>query len=150
MEGFRLVKAVLLVTFVAALGSLSLGADALAQVTPTTVFRGLPAFKISEGGVERIPEALTRQTAANLIVVISKIGNDYLWASRENVPLIEIDSIAYTTFVAVNGSGYVRVLKPERKRAAGVLGGPEAQYDYVEHLLIGLRSVTYYGSRYMR
>ena len=115
--------------------------------TPVTVVRGIPQFKISEGGTERQPEALTRAVAVNLGVVISQIGDTYYWASRENTPMVAVDSGgAFVTYLAVNGNGYVRVIKPEMKSAASLLGGPEAQYDYVEHLLQGLRSITYYGT----
>ena len=124
---------------------LLVGGLASAQ-TPVTVVRGIPQFKISEGGTERQPEALTRAVAVNLGVVISQIGDNYYWASRENTPLVAIDAGAFVTYFAVNGSGYVRVIKPEMKGAASLLGGPEAQYDYVEHLLQGLRSITYYGT----
>lgn len=114
---------------------------------PTTVFKGIPTLKISEGGVERTPEPLARAVAVNLACVVSRIGDDYFWASRENVPLVMIESGAFITYLAVNGSGYVRVTKPELKAAVGQAGGAEAAFDYVEHLLIGLKSVTYYGSR---
>lgn len=49
-----------------------------------TVFSGMPIIKISEGGVERFPEKLSRERAANLGCVISKIGGKYYWVTREN------------------------------------------------------------------
>jgi hypothetical protein len=114
---------------------------------PTTVFRGRPAVKISEGGVERTPEQVPRERAVNLECVISRIGNSYYWASRENVQMSRTDGGAFTTYVAVNGAGYVRVLNPEAKAAASAMSGTEKDFDYVEHALVGLRSVTYYGTR---
>lgn len=48
----------------------------------TTVFAGIPAIKISEGGVERLKENLDRANAVNLECVISRIGEEYYWASR--------------------------------------------------------------------
>ena len=80
-----------------------------AQQQPVTLVKGTPQFKISEGGVERVPEALSRQVAANLAVVASKIGDDYYWASRDNTLLVEVGGEgAYVTYIAANGSGYVR------------------------------------------
>jgi hypothetical protein len=118
----------------------------LAAQSPATVFRGLPSMKISEGGVERSPEAVPRTAAVNLTCAVSKIGDDYYWASREKTPLVAIDSGgAYVTYVAVNGSGYIRVLKPEFKKAASLVDDTDRAYDYIEHLLVGLRTVTYYG-----
>ena len=113
----------------------------------TTVFKGRPSVKISEGGVERTPEQIARDRAINLECVISQIGNSYYWASRENVQLMRVDNAGFITFVAMNGSGYIRVVKPEAKAAAALMGPTEERFDYVEHLLIGLTSMTYYGVR---
>ena len=111
----------------------------------TMVFNGLPIVKISEGGVSRVPENITRDRAVNLKCIISKISGAYYWASRENAKLLRIDSGAFSTFVAENGSGYIRMVNRDLKDAASLMSETEAKYDYVEHLLIGLRSVTYYG-----
>jgi hypothetical protein len=61
--------------------------------------------------------------------------------------LTRIDSGAFTTYVANNGAGYVRIIKPEAKAAASLMSESEKQFDYVEQVPIGLRSVTYYGLR---
>ncbi len=114
---------------------------------PSTVFKGRPSLKVSEGGVERTPEQITSDRAINLECVISQIWNSYYWASRDNVQLTRVGSGAFTTFVALNGSGYVRIIKPEAKAAAALMSPTEETFDYVEHLVIGLRSVTYYGAR---
>ncbi len=134
-------------TVLIALVTLSLGAVSVEAQAPVTVFKGRPAVKVSEGGVERTPEQLSRDRAINLECVISQIGSSYFWASRENTPLSRTEGRAFITFVAVNGAGYVRVVKPEAKAAAALMSGTEEQFDYVEHALIGLRSVTYYGAR---
>lgn len=103
-------------------------APSLNAQPPTTIFKGRPVVKISEGGTERTPEALAREQAVNLECVISQIGNNYYWASRENTPLVRIDSGAFTTFIAANGAGYVRVTKPEAKSTAALMGAAEKQY----------------------
>jgi hypothetical protein len=113
----------------------------------TTVFSGVPTIKISEGGIERSPEKLERKDAPNLKCVISKIGEKYYWATRENKEMFRIESGAFTTFFAVDGSGYVRIVQPAMKESASLMAETEAKFDYVEHMLIGLRSVTYYGVR---
>ena len=115
------------------------------RTQPVTVFKGVPIVKISEGGIERQPESLRRERAVNLACVISKIGDDYYWASRENTRMVWIESGAFITYVAVNGSGYVRVIQRSMKQAAALMGETEAKFDYVEHMVIGLKSVTYYG-----
>jgi hypothetical protein len=113
------------------------------------VFTGMPEIKISEGGVNRVPENLTKDKAIKFKCTITKIDDKYYWTSRENVELIPIASGAFITYWAVNGSGYVRVIKPEMKeevkKIGAMAGDPEEKFDYVEHLLLGLKSVTYYG-----
>ena len=124
----------------------TLGASGGGQ-SSTTVFKGRPSVKVSEGGIERTPEQIPRDRATTLECVISQIGTSYYWASRENVQLSRIESGGFVTFVAVNGSGYVRAVKPEAKATTAVMSQTEERFDYVEHLVIGLRSVTYYGIR---
>jgi hypothetical protein len=111
-----------------------------------TIFSGIPSIKISEGGVERTPETLSRERAIYVGCVISQIGAKYYWATRENKELIRSKTGAFITFVAVDGAGYIRTVSPEMKRAASLMGETEAKFDYVEHLLIGLKSITYYGN----
>lgn len=127
--------------------TMALSASGAAFQSPATVFKGRPSFKVSEGGLERMPEQIGRERAIKLECVISQIGTSYYWASRENVQLLRVDGGAFITFVAVNGSGYVRMVKPEAKTAAALMSQTEERFDYVEHLVIGLRSVTYYGAR---
>ena len=111
-----------------------------------TVFSGLPSVKVSEGGTERLAEAISRSQAANLGCVVSEIGGKYYWAMRGNKEMIRGVSGAFITYIAVDGSGYVRVINPALKNAASLTSPTEAKFDYVEHLLLGLRSVSYYGN----
>ena len=111
----------------------------------TTVFTGIPGIKISEGGIERVSENLSQDRAANIACVISRIGDQYYWASRENKEMTRISSGAFITFLAVDGAGYVRIVAPGMKQAVSSMGDTETKFDYVEHLLIGLKSITYYG-----
>jgi hypothetical protein len=116
----------------------------------TIVFTGLPKVKISEGGVSRTPENVAKEKAVQFKCTITKMDGKYYWTSRDNVELVPISSGAFITYWAANGSRYVRVTKPEMrvelKRAGTIVGDPEATFDYVEHLLLGLKSVTYYGT----
>lgn len=113
-----------------------------------TIFIGFPKKKVSEGGLDRVVEDLSRKKAVNFRCVISKIEDKYYWASRENVEMVKIERAgAFITFLAVNGSGYVRVIKPELKEAASLMSKTEESFDYVEHLTIGLRSMNYWGEK---
>jgi hypothetical protein len=114
------------------------------------IFTGIPKIKISEGGVSRIPENVPKDKANQFKCTITQLDDKYYWTSRDNLELLPIASGAFITYWAVNGSGYVRVTKPEMREAlrkmGALVGDPEAKFDYVEHLLLGLKSVTYYGT----
>jgi len=109
------------------------------------VFTGIPALKISEGGVERVVEDINEDKASEFKCVITKKGDKYFWTSRNNIELNRIQSGVFLTFIATSGVGYVRIIPPELKDTAALMSETEEKYDYVEHMLIGLRAVTYYG-----
>ncbi|MDD5134171.1 MAG: hypothetical protein PHP01_02015 [Phycisphaerae bacterium] len=120
-------------------------AHGYSQEAEKIIFSGIPVLKISEGGVSRVVEDVKEDKALEFKCTITKIGDKYFWTSRDNVELIRIQSRAYLTFVATSGAGYVRIILPEMKDAAALIDETEKRYDYVEHMLIGLKSVTYYG-----
>jgi hypothetical protein len=113
------------------------------------VFTGIPIIKISEGGMSRLPETLSKSKVIEYKCTITKIDNKYYWTTRENIELISISTRVFITFLGVNASGYIRIVKPEMreivKELGPMTGDPEEKFDYVEHLLLGLKSVTYYG-----
>jgi len=108
-------------------------------------FTGIPEIKISEGGTNRTPEKLSKTKAMEFKCTITKMDDKYYWTTRENVELIPIQSGAFITFLASNGSGYVRIVNPDMKDAASFMGDTEEKFDYIEHLLLGLKTITYYG-----
>ncbi|MFA5090297.1 MAG: hypothetical protein WC510_04620 [Candidatus Omnitrophota bacterium] len=116
-----------------------------AQENEEIVFSGIPAIKISEGGVSRIVEDLKGANASEAECIITKVGDKYLWKTRNNTELFIVKSGAFVSFIATNGSGYVRIIPSDLKEATSLMDETEKKCDYVEHLSIGLRSVTYYG-----
>ena len=121
---------------------------ALGQAQLRTAFSGVPSVRITEEGTERLEEDIPDRMATSLGCVITQVGDEYYWDSRADRPMMRIDSGAYTTFIALDSSGYVRMIVPEMKGlAASVMGDTETRFDYVEHLVVGLRTVTYYGVR---
>jgi hypothetical protein len=114
---------------------------------PQTVFHGRPAVRIQEDGVQRSVNALAAQEAAGFECVVSRIGDAYYWASRENRPMIRNEGPGYVTYVSPDGSGYVKILKPEMKSVVSMLKPTEAAFDYLEHMSLGLSTMTYFGSR---
>ena len=113
----------------------------------TTVFKGRPEIKVVERALNRDAGPVPQEQAPNLECIISRIGDRYYWATRENKEMVAIESGAFITFIAIEGAGYIKVIKPEMKGVASLMGDAEARFDYVEHLTIGLSSVTYFGKR---
>ena len=74
------------------------------------IFLGQPTHKVSEGGIERTPEKLSKEKASQFLCVIVKKGDKYYWKSRENKELVKMDSGAFTYFIAPT-SGYVKFIK---------------------------------------
>ena len=110
-----------------------------------TVFSGRPTLQVLETAVNRESKRLNDVEADGYQAVMSKIGDRYYWASRENRALVRLESGAFITYLAIDGSGYVRVIDPRFKAAASLMSETEDQFDYVEHILLGLRSIAYYG-----
>lgn len=119
--------------------------SSVAYAQGTVVFKGTPRTRVVEAGVDRLVSDLSSADAAEYECSISKVGESYYWTTRDNVRLLKVESGAFTTFVATTGVGYVRIVNPDKKATAALMGGPEVEYDYKEHVLLGLRSVTYFG-----
>jgi hypothetical protein len=134
----------LIITWAAALTGFLLTWPGQAQEAET-VYRGRPTVKITVAATEQRSEKVESKDAPNLTCVISKIGENFYWASRENRPLTPSRSGAFLVFVAEGGTGYIKIIIPDMKEAAALMGETEAKYDYVEHITFGLGSVTYYG-----
>ena len=121
-------------------------AATLTYAAENIIFSGTPIVKISEGGIDRVVENIEGKRAMELRCVISKIGKKYYWTTRENTEMVKRVSGAYVTYLARSGSGYVRIIREDMKKIISLPGDPNAKFDYVEHLLIGLNSITYYGT----
>jgi hypothetical protein len=109
-------------------------------------FTGIPSVKVTEGGNERNAEKVEQSKASSVACIIKEIDGKFFWVSRENKQLVKIDTRgAFLIFLAIDGSGYIRIIKPELKDAASLMSSTEKTFDYLEHLLLGLRTITYYG-----
>lgn len=109
------------------------------------VFTGVPKIKILiDNGSQGTPEKLSQDKSIEYKCIIIKEDNKYYWKTRENVELIPTQSGIYTTFIATTGAGYVRIIDPEMKKKIFKEGGQP--YDYLEHLLLGLSTISYYGT----
>ena len=72
-------------------------------------------------------------------LVISKIGDRYYWATRENREMVLTILGVYLNYIAIDGSGYVRVIMPRANKIVGF------KYDYVEFLFNQMGAITYFG-----
>lgn len=110
-------------------------------------FEGTPSVKVEVREGVAQTQAVSPPSARELGVRVVRSGNAYLWASRNNVPMVKQESGAYITYVATTGAGYVRVLNPAMRMALRSL--PVEQRDrefvYMEHMVNQLGSVTYFG-----
>jgi len=114
----------------------------------SVVFEGVPvrSVVVSPYGVEDAAIAPVSQLESQVQIV--EVSGRYFWASREMKELALSRSGLYVTFHAVDGTGYVRVFAPAlvpepQSNTARDPSGPE----YMEHLLLTLGSITYYGLR---
>ena len=114
------------------------------------VFVGFPKVKmvadgVKNGALEKVPE----EKVIEFSCVITKRGDKYYWKSRDNHEVTKIRGGAYTTFQRLDRSDYVRIADPSLKKSGVadllVRGEGLMAFDYVEHLVINLASVNYWG-----
>jgi hypothetical protein len=102
-----------------------------------TEFEGTPQTRVEVTLGATTSEAVPRDEREKRRVVITRDGDKYYWASRNNTPLYKLDSGDYVTYVAATGVGYVRVLSPRKATGRNV--------RYMEHLTVQMGSITYFG-----
>jgi hypothetical protein len=98
------------------------------------VLEGTPIIQnkssVNESG--NFPLTESQQNESRLI--ITKKGQKYYWTSRQYRELTKYESGAYTIFLENKGAGYVKTMKNEDK------------VFYMEHMGIGLETITYWGT----
>ena len=109
---------------------------------PTTTHE---TVKIVEAVLEHGVEKIEQSKALSVSCVVREVDCKFVWETRGNKHLLKTDVGAFITFSAVDGSGYVRVLKPMPKEMMSLMSTTEQNFDYTEHMLLGLRTITYYG-----
>src|ERR1043166_6769543 len=80
-------------------------------VAPTVVFRGRPQVKSEEKGIDRSVTRITDQTSDESDCVVARIGETYYWASRNNRILTPHEPEKYWTYIAEDGTGYIKIVK---------------------------------------
>jgi len=107
-------------------------------------FEGIPLLSINEFGVFRVPTEITSEEQATRKVLITKKDNKFYWTSRENRELNKIEAANFITYLALDGSGYIRIGNEEWKSKMR-MKYPKYNFDYMEHMVIGLGSLSYFG-----
>lgn len=112
-------------------------------------FEGTPKFRViaTPEGVDEVvlDEKYAKQKR---VIIIEKEGKFY-WASRENKLMAKTESGSYITYIAVDGTGYVRTSTPWLYELKLKLT-PEEQaleVDYLEHLVQMFDTYTFYGDK---
>ncbi len=111
------------------------------------IFKGTPTKKIEITEASSATFNLTSTQSYEFTVVIEKEGDKYYWRSRNNTELIPIQYGAYVTYMAINGSGYIRIYTDVMQEMYHKLSETEKanSYLYMEHLVHQLGSITYFG-----
>jgi hypothetical protein len=111
------------------------------------VFEGYPSRKVEVTEQAAATYEITKPKSIDYKVLIEREGENYYWRTRNNIQLVPMKSGAYVTFLAVNGSGYVRILNDNMREMYKVLPEEEnnTTYLYMEHLIHQMGSITYYG-----
>ncbi len=77
---------------------------------------------------------LTETDQAKYEMIITESKDQYFWTSRESKLLYRSKSGAFIFFINQDGSGYIK---------ATIING---QCQYLEHIGIGLQTITYWGT----
>ena len=103
------------------------------------VFRGIPAVRVFSSADRDDREKLNADEAQKAECVIVQRGrNKYFWHSRNDVPMLRVDTPQFTYFLHSGGSGYVKVYTGER-------AANKESAEYVESFTRGLEITTYWG-----
>ena len=113
------------------------------------VFEGRPVAKVEATFEEVQRTELRADEAFKYAVRIVQRQAKYYWASRQMKRLIRHEAGAYITYVAVDGTGYVRILIPMMLAMRDQLSPEQRSQEigYTEHLLTQFASMTYFGNR---
>lgn len=98
------------------------------------VFVGEPIAKVVMSGEKAYRTALTVSEQSEFQSVIIEKAGRYFWKTREMKELERSESGRFITYFATDGKGYIKV----DSNASQTTG-------YIEHLSLGLNTITYQG-----
>ena len=109
------------------------------------VLQGTPSQRTTSSSEGSTDETLTEAQKNEFRLLITKLGDEYIWVSREQRQLIHYESGVFHYFVDPTGGGYIKVynqnILPEFMRDS-----TKPRFLYLEHLSVWLETTTYWGS----
>ncbi len=111
---------------------------AVPQATRETVFVGLPTMRLTADGEVNSMVRLSAKEAAEFECRIVQESGRYFWASRENKELEVSSSGIFVFFCTKDGSGLIKITTNSQLALS--------EFDYFEHLSLGMRTITYWGT----
>ena len=108
------------------------------------VLDGTPSSRTSSSDEGSTDETLTEAQKNEFRLLITKLGDEYIWASREQRQLDHYKSGAFHYFVDPTGGGYIKVF--DQSVLPDFMKDPtKPRILYMEHLSLGLQTTTYWG-----
>ena len=100
--------------------------------TNVNVIIGYPVHKTISDSKRTKRELLTDEDKEKSKVEITSINGAYYWTTRENTEMVRRVSGIFIIYVAINGSGYIKLDTTTNK--------------FIEHVHLGLSTITYWGT----
>lgn len=108
------------------------------------VLQGTPSSRTTSSSEGSTDESLTEAQKNEFQLLITKVGDEYIWASREQKHLDHYKSGAFHYFVDPTGGGYIKVF--DQSVLPDFLRDPtKPRILYLEHLSLWLQTTTYWG-----
>lgn len=126
----------------------AVAAPAVAQefISIQIVLQARPSSVTVVTDTSAVRQSLSEDGRADAEVRVLESRGHYWWASRDNCALERRDEGPSVTFVGVDCEGYVRVLDQRGVPAGTARRLPGADFQYIEHRIVGLETRTFYGS----
>ncbi|WP_043646067.1 hypothetical protein [Fundidesulfovibrio putealis] len=107
-------------------------------IAEKVVFMGIPDELVNDAcDTVKLDGAKKQESMVSII----EINGRYYWQTRDNRELMYRKSGVFHSFVDTLGGGYIRIMDashPDFNKVRGL--------EYVEHLVMGLGSITYRGT----
>ena len=111
------------------------------------VFEGYPSTRSDIREALNLTYELSDDKAPMFKVVIEREGDKYYWRTNNDYQLVPIKSEKYVTYLALNGSGYIRILSDAMREKFRIQPDSEKDdnYIYMEHKVYKMGANIFYG-----